>query len=245
MREIFISYRRKDTSDITGRIFDHLRDRYGQDSLFKDVDSIPLGADFRSVIDQAVGECSVLLAVIGDDWLLLQDAAGNRRIDLENDFVRAEIEFALKRKIPVIPVLVEGQPMPEEKDLPPSLQELAFRNAINVRPDPDFKNDMNRLYDQLDKYVGNRRKIGTVKKAALFILVIILVVMGISRLQLSENRLTPAEIKIYQRHLAIAKAFEDSQVWKSALENYEKAAEFRPEDRKLQEAINRIKSKIK
>src|SRR5262245_58407928 len=107
MSTLFVSYRRSDTSDVTGRIFDQLRSRYGTAHLFKDVDSIPYGADFRKVIQEAVGQCDVLLAVIGDDWLTVQDADGKRRIDNPDDYVHVEVASALERNIPVIPVLVE------------------------------------------------------------------------------------------------------------------------------------------
>jgi hypothetical protein len=35
--------------------------------------------------------------------------------------------------------------MPDPEILPPSLRPLVFRNAVQVRPDPDFHNDMDRL----------------------------------------------------------------------------------------------------
>ena len=145
MQNIFISYRRDDASDVTGRIADVLRSKFGENLVFKDVDSIPLGSDFRRVISDAVGRCDVLLAVIGDDWLHAADEAGARRIDDPNDFVHIEIRAALDRDVPVIPVLVEGVRMARDRDLPESLRALAFRNAISVRSDPDFHNDMERL----------------------------------------------------------------------------------------------------
>jgi hypothetical protein len=122
-----------------------LKSKFGEDLVFKDVDSIPLGTDFRRVIADAVGRCDVLLAIIGDDWLDATDEASGRRIDDPNDFVHIEIRAALERDIPVIPVLVERTNMPRDKDLPEPLRPLAFRNAISVRPDPDFHNDMERL----------------------------------------------------------------------------------------------------
>lgn len=153
MKDIFVSYRRADSSDITGRIFDRLKARFGKDCLFKDVDSIPLGKDFRKEIAEAVGQCKVLLAVIGVDWLDVTDKPGNRRIDDPNDYVRIEISTALDRKIPVIPILVETASMPKPETLPETLRELVFRNATPVRADPDFHHDLDRLCDQLAVYV--------------------------------------------------------------------------------------------
>jgi hypothetical protein len=150
---IFLSYRRSDSADITGRIYDSLIAELGREPIFKDVDSIPLGVDFKQYLDQKVGECKVLLAIIGDEWVEARDAQGNRRLEDPNDFVRIEIESALERGIPVIPLLVRGAKMPEEKDLPASLQKLVYKNGMPVRPDPDFHNDMERLISALDKYI--------------------------------------------------------------------------------------------
>ena len=91
-RGIFISYRRVDTPHVAGRLFDRLEARFGTGNVFMDVDSIPLGVDFRAHLDEAVGRCDVLLAVIGDSWLESRD--GERRLDDASDFVRIEIESA-------------------------------------------------------------------------------------------------------------------------------------------------------
>jgi hypothetical protein len=151
---IFISYRRVDSADITGRIYDRLIGKFGRGPVFKDVDSIPLGIDFKEYLDMKVGECSVLLAVIGDRWLEAGDSSGKRRLDDPADFVRIELESALERNIPVIPLLVRGAQMPSEGNLPPSLRKLAYRNGIPIRSDPDFHRDMDRLIKALEGYVG-------------------------------------------------------------------------------------------
>lgn len=71
----------------------------------------------------------------------------------ERDFVRVEIEAALQRDIPVVPVLVQGSQMPRESDLPPSLHSLSYRNGIAVRPDPDFHQDMDRLIKGIEEHL--------------------------------------------------------------------------------------------
>ena len=142
---VFISYRRGDSADITGRIYDRLVQHFGKDFIFKDVDSIPLGIDFRQRLESAVGQCSVLLAIIGRGWLEAKMKSGKRRLDDSRDHLRIEIEAALKREVPVIPVLVQGASIPSEDDLAPSLQSLAYRNSVYVRADPDFHGDMDRL----------------------------------------------------------------------------------------------------
>jgi formylglycine-generating enzyme required for sulfatase activity len=153
MSKVFINYRREDSADVTGRISDRLAARFGADNVFKDVDSIPLGTDYRQYLTRAVGGCDVFLAIIGRDWLQIADDAGQRRLDDLGDFVRIEIEAALQRNIAVIPVLVRGAPIPAAKELPPSLRDLAYRNGIAVRADPDFRHDMDRLIGQIERLV--------------------------------------------------------------------------------------------
>jgi hypothetical protein len=150
---IFVSYRRSDSADIAGRIYDRLTGKFGRIPIFKDVDSIPLGLDFKEYLDAKVSECNILLAIIGDRWLDAIDETGERRLDDPADFVRIEIESALNRGIPVIPLLVRGAQMPREAKLPDGLKKLAYRNGIPIRHDPDFHRDMDRLIAALEKYV--------------------------------------------------------------------------------------------
>lgn len=150
---IFVSYRRSDSADVAGRIYDRLIGKFGKGPIFKDVDSIPLGLDFKEYLDKKVGECDVLLAIIGDRWLNASDSTGKNRLEDPADFVRIEIQSALERGIPVIPLLVRGAQMPSEESLPSSLRKLVYRNGIPIRSDPDFHRDMDRLITALEKYI--------------------------------------------------------------------------------------------
>jgi TIR domain len=143
--QVFLSYRRDDSSHQVGRIYDHLERAFGNGNVFKDVDSIPAGADFRRILEDAVAACDVLLVVIGDRWLTVADKSGQRRLDNPADFVRVEVESALGRGIPVVPVLVGSTAMPAGDNLPDGLRILSFRNAVQVRPDPDFHSDIKKL----------------------------------------------------------------------------------------------------
>jgi hypothetical protein len=141
---IFISYRREETAYPAGWLFDRLADHFGAGQIFKDVDSIELGDDFVEMITRAVGSCDVLLALIGDRWLTITDKQGRRRLDDPNDFVRLEIEAALKRKVRIIPILVEGAPMPHADELPAAIAGLARRQALELSPSR-FEYDTSRL----------------------------------------------------------------------------------------------------
>jgi len=150
MPRVFISYRRTDSDPIVGRIYDHLTRAYGRDNVFKDVDSIHPGADFRKSLMDAVEQCDVLIAVIGPGWIDATDEQGNHRLDSPTDFVRLEIESAFARKIRVIPVLVGGARMPGPNRLKGILVDLSYINASQVRTDPDFTGDIERLIQAID-----------------------------------------------------------------------------------------------
>ena len=147
---IFIGYRREDSADTAGRIYDRLEQRFGQDHVFKDVDSIPVGADFRTYVGGVVKECRVFMPLIGPGWLNAKHHDGSRRLDDPDDLVRIEIETALNTPgLQVVPVLLGGASMPSPADLPASIRKLAGINAAQVRRDPDFRGDMERLVREL------------------------------------------------------------------------------------------------
>src|SRR5216117_1786476 len=132
MGSIFLSYRREDSEGQAGRLYDDLVAVFGPDSVFMDVAAIQPGRDFRKSIDQSLSSCGVFLSLIGKSWLTAKDTSGQRRLDDPVDFVRIETAAALKRDIPVIPVLVQGASAPKADQLPDDLKELAFRNAVEL-----------------------------------------------------------------------------------------------------------------
>jgi len=147
MVKIFISYRREDSKPYAGRIYDRLITEFGKDNVFKDVDSIPLGIDFRGKLREAVAKCDILLALIGRQWLTITNKETSKiRLHEIDDYLKIEIEIALQREECItIPLLLDDAPMPKDYDLPSDLQKLAFIQAKLVRDDPDFHNDMSKL----------------------------------------------------------------------------------------------------
>ncbi len=154
---VFISYRREDSGGYAGRIYDRLTSRLGRENVFFDVDAIPPGRDFVDVLSDRVGKCDALLAVIGKSWVSSADSQNRRRLDDPNDFVRIEIEAALQRNVPVIPVLVDGAPMPQPGELPDSLKKLTRRQAIEISL-TRFDSDAERLTDALSQLEDELRR---------------------------------------------------------------------------------------
>jgi hypothetical protein len=142
VRGIFLNYRRDDTEGQAGRLYNDLARAFGADSVFMDVAGIEPGVDFRKVIDKNLSSCSVLLSLIGPQWLDVKDESGNRRLDNSTDLVRLETATALRRDIAVIPILVRGARMPKPEELPDDLKDLAYRNSAeltHVRWDSDVE----------------------------------------------------------------------------------------------------------
>jgi hypothetical protein len=146
---IFISYRREDSGGHAGRLCDRLSARFGDARVFMDLQDIEPGQNFVRSIEDVIGTCECVVAVLGPRWV---EALQRRSPDAE-DFVRHEIRAALARGIPVVPVLVGGAGMPSMEELPPELAPLRQRNAFAIR-DERFDDDVARLGDAIASYVG-------------------------------------------------------------------------------------------
>ena len=155
MPTIILSYRRDDTGAIAGRIFDRLVGHYGSDQVFMDINSIPFGLDFREHIQETLKRCDVLLAIVGKNWAAANEN-GAFRINEENDWVRIEVEAALAKNIPVIPVLIDNASLPAPASLPEGLRNLVFRQAAPVDSGRDFNPHMARLIKAMDQLLAGQ-----------------------------------------------------------------------------------------
>ena len=151
--KVFICYRREDSKWPAQLIYNDLTNHFGSGSVVFDVDTIPPGIDFREYLYKEVSKCDILLAIIGDQWLGILE----RRLGEPNDFVRIEIQAALERQIPVVPILVGKASVPNEKDLPPKLAGLAYMQAAEVHAGPDLQNHLKRLVSGLDRLLAQRK----------------------------------------------------------------------------------------
>jgi hypothetical protein len=122
MSKVFISYRRDDASGNAGRLYDHIGERLGENSVFMDVDTIHPGERFDDYIDDALHSCDVCLVVIGKIWSI-------ERLGDDKYFVRREIIEAFSRQIRVVPALFDGATLPSARELPPQLR-LGFLPSL-------------------------------------------------------------------------------------------------------------------
>ena len=143
--KIFISYRHLENTGMVDLIYRSLIDAFTAPFVFRDQESIPLGTNFKTYLDNVIRQCRVVVVIIGPQWLLHLDSNGRRRIDNPNDFVRVEVQAALQRDIPIIPVFIDGATMPTAEELPKELQELVYLNGLPVRSGADAANDIAKL----------------------------------------------------------------------------------------------------
>lgn len=150
---IILSYRREDSAGVTGRIFDRLIQEFGTDRVFMDIDSMPAGVDFHDHLQAILADCGALLVVIGKSWRSQRKGQPARIMD-PDDWVRIEVETALERSIPVVPLLIDGASLPGRDQLPESLWPLLRRNALPVDSGRDFHAQLTRLVRDLHLQLG-------------------------------------------------------------------------------------------
>lgn len=150
---IILSYRREDSAGVTGRIFDRLAQEFGTDRVFMDIDSMPAGVDFHDHLQEILADCGALLVVIGKSWRSQRKGQPARIMD-PDDWVRIEVETALERGIPVVPLLIDGASLPGRDQLPETLWPLLRRNALPVDSGRDFHAQMTRLVRDLRLQLG-------------------------------------------------------------------------------------------
>lgn len=162
MAKFFLSYRRRDTGQAIGRIYERIAGYFGEDSVFVDLESIEASEDFRARIEDEVAASDALVVIMGARWL---EHFGQRdealpEVPPSEDYVKIEIEAALQHALPVLPVLVGGAPMPAPGDLPETISELAYRNALPLDMGREFDVHMRRLLRNLDaiRVAGTHRR---------------------------------------------------------------------------------------
>src|SRR5262249_34214979 len=110
--KVFISYRRADQPGYAMAVYSQLEKLFKPEQLFIDVEyDIPAGSDFVKLLEKKVEECDLMLVIIGPNWLRVADGYNQQNVAV--DFVRLEIEMALRFRKQIIPVLVNKSMMPQ------------------------------------------------------------------------------------------------------------------------------------
>lgn len=160
---VFISYRRSLDSATAGRLFDNLKFLLADANVFMDVASLPVGRDFVAELGERISDCEVFLLLMGRDWINAADEHGIRRLDRTDDFVRFEIEGALRCGKPIIPALIDDARMPPANDFPPHLAQIATLNAITLRHE-SFQRDCRALAEKLNPLLLRTARRGATRR---------------------------------------------------------------------------------
>ena len=146
--QIFISYRRADSTSESGRLYSSITKELQGGTVFMDTAAIDVGTEWAQELEDALVAAQIVLVVIGPDWLRISDEWGMRRIDQENDWVRREIERALESDKKLLPVLVKGAKLPPVDKLPESIRDLTQWQAVDIR-DAYWDHDIQLVLQQL------------------------------------------------------------------------------------------------
>ena len=154
-RGAFISYRRDDAASEAGRLADAIRRHFGDESVFLDTSDIRLGETWPEAIRRRVEGATVVVTVIGPEWILARDEWGRRRIDERADWVRHEIQLALEHGKTLVPLLVRHARMPPADALPPDIAALSERQAFAMRTE-SWQHDVEFVLRALEPQLGRR-----------------------------------------------------------------------------------------
>ncbi|MGW4499903.1 toll/interleukin-1 receptor domain-containing protein [Micromonospora sp. NPDC004336] len=139
MAGAFINYRTGDGHDKAALLNERLCAIFGKERVFLDSTSLPPGRPFPPELERRLSESTVLLVLIGGKWLDARDANGLRRIDDPDDYVRHEIRESIKRQKVVLPVLLDGAPLPSPVDLPGDIVDLPSFQYRHLRTREEAK----------------------------------------------------------------------------------------------------------
>ncbi|WP_448640770.1 toll/interleukin-1 receptor domain-containing protein [Geodermatophilus sp. URMC 63] len=149
-KDVFISYRRAE-KDQAGRLHATLSARCHDWTIFFDTEAVEPGVnfvkqieDFIAGVNRPIDRGILVLAVIGGKWNPVDRASGRTRLKNERDYVRHELETALSRNIPIMPVLLEDTGMPAPDELPETLAELHLQPAVRLRHE-DYPSDIKKV----------------------------------------------------------------------------------------------------
>lgn len=146
--KFFVCYRRDDTKQIAGRVHDKLLTRWDADSIFFDIDSVPLGVDFRVFTRKTLTSCTHMLVLVGNQFVGARSE--EPRIFDQNDLVRTELEMAFSMGLTIIPVTIDDARMPVPDLLPKEIQHFSFLNAAKLDSGADFHAHMSRIIKALE-----------------------------------------------------------------------------------------------
>jgi len=183
-KKIFISYRRRGDPDKVDHLATILRTSFGQKQVFLDVGGIEGASKWPQALHRQLASTGAMVALLHKEWAYeTKKGSDKRRIDDPNDVVRYEISQALANNIPVLPVLLDGAPMPEPDQLPPDLKALWLFQGMPLQSGERFAQDaeaiIRRLRIMLDKRPRNNVHLAVIATCILLFAIILGVALAL------------------------------------------------------------------
>lgn len=158
---IFLSYRKSDTTPETRSLKILLDQLFGADASFMDSFSIDSGEAWNERLRYELNKARIFIPIIGPSWLIASNEFGQRLLDRPDDWLRWEIEAALKRDLEVIPLLVRGAQFPRPEALPESIRPICQRQCYELR-DSHWRTDISPFIETLEKHISSEASIENV-----------------------------------------------------------------------------------
>ncbi|WP_305614492.1 toll/interleukin-1 receptor domain-containing protein [Methyloversatilis sp.] len=150
MNRIFISYRSADGTKDASRLADDLGDVFGAAQVFLDRHDLRGGGSWREAINNAIGNRPVVLLLITPAFFGARHEDGRLRIDDADDPVRGEIQSAIAAGATLMPLRVDGAPMPSAESLPAPLRTVTEWHALPLRTDDWSGVDLPRIVADIE-----------------------------------------------------------------------------------------------
>lgn len=130
---------------------------YGAHRVFLDLSGIEGFSDWFETLTQQVQGSAAVISLVGREWLAALDKTNYPPGEVTKDFVRFEIAEALRRNVPVLPVLLDDASMPNSDQLPMEMQGLLRRHAMDLHS-KRFPEEAAAISKQLRKILAETQK---------------------------------------------------------------------------------------
>ena len=150
---LFINYRREDSEILAPTLYQELNRVFEDNQIFFDKIAIDSGLPWPEEIKKYVKKSSIMFVLIGEKWLKLQHPdTGERRLDLDDDWVRQEIEVASALGIEVIPIYLNNTEPLKENQLKtiPTISNISKIQGLFLRNN-DWVEDLEKIKQKLIK----------------------------------------------------------------------------------------------
>ncbi|MEH1099605.1 toll/interleukin-1 receptor domain-containing protein [Micromonospora sp. CPCC 205561] len=163
MSEIFVNYRSGEHKSLVESVHTRLADHFGPHRVFLDKASIVAGETYGNQLRAGLADAKVLLVMMDRNWLpalrrRVADAEARRELDprarVPKDWVQWEIGEALRRKLVVIPVILDGSTFVRHDELPAGIRGLADQQRWFIRSG-HWRDDVDALIAKLERHVDD------------------------------------------------------------------------------------------